>query len=317
MYDIVPLYRYDGARNDFILLDLTKEHQRDEAVDARVHAQLARRLCDRATAHHGADGLLVLLPPTQPTADVVLRIYNADGSSAEMCGNGARCAIFHWLWASDKSRRRTDTDVVLETAAGLVFGQILEPVDFTKFSLDQAGVATTIRIDVGDPAYTWKAMGFVAQATDRTDLSEASSLNALPYDFEGHELLLYGASLGNPHVVIFETADALLDLTILGPTIARDPHFSRGTNVHLVQVLGRQHLQARHWERGSGLTQACGTGAVAAAVIAIQRGKVISPVQVDVPGGTLRVIWNGASAQLEGPVVANGMLIPAAANELM
>jgi diaminopimelate epimerase len=320
--DTLTLYRYDGAGNDFLILDLSASTQVvNDTEHAAAHAALSRHLCDRSTAHGGADGLLVLLPPEHPTADFTLRIYNADGSVAEMCGNGARCAAFHWFWVAVRSGRQPAEDaahepspsgnpvVVMDTFAGLILGEQLVAVDFENLETATVGTATRVRIDLGDPRFTWKALGFVSQPGDPAGLAGASSLNALPLQIDGQRLTLYGASMGNPHAVTFVNDAQAVDLDRVGPAVEHDPHFARGTNFHLIQSVDRHHLIVRHWERGCGQTQACGTGAVASAVVAIQRGIAFSPVRVDVPGGELCVTWTGGTAQLEGPAVANGTLV--------
>jgi diaminopimelate epimerase len=239
-----------GARNDFIVVD-----RRTAAVDL---FSFARWACDRR-AGIGADGLIVLEPSR--VADVRMRTINADGTEAEMCGNGIRCAA-RWLDEAGKGDR-----IAFETDAGIVRTEITAKVP-----------EYLVRVAMGTPK-----------------LGEAS----IP--------MLAGAAfveVGNPHVVIFRSGVDGFDLESVGEALQHEQRFLGGTNVHVAARCGPQTIEARHWERGVGLTAACGTGAVACAAVAIARGLTASPVEVFVPGGRLVVEWNGSGdAHLIGPAV--------------
>ncbi len=239
-----------GARNDFAIVDCRMEPHELSSV--------SRWVCDRR-AGIGADGVIALEPSS--IADVRMRTFNADGTEAEMCGNGIRCAA-RWLDESGEGDR-----IAFETEGGIVRTQIAarEP-------------EYLVRVDIGTP--------FV----------EAISLPMLA----GAEHV----TVGNPHVVIFRSDIEGIDLEGVARLVQHDPRFRDGINVHVAAVRDQQSITARHWERGVGLTPACGTGAVACAAVAIARGLATSPVEVLVPGGRLVVEWSGeGGASLTGPAV--------------
>lgn len=241
-----PVTKMHGARNDFVVLD-ARAHPR--AVDATF----ARGICDRRSGV-GADGLLILSPSS--TAEVRMRILNADGSEAEMCGNGVRCAA-RYLREDGGDR------VSIETLAGVIDAQILS-----------RSPEFLVRVAIGRPVFEERA---------------------LPGDAAF-------VSMGNPHVVFLRPSVEGFDLEGAALALSRDPQFPEGTNVHVAAVRGPRAMQAVHWERGAGMTQACGTGAAACAAVAIRSGLVASPVAVAVPGGTLTIGWEpGETAYLTGP----------------
>jgi diaminopimelate epimerase len=245
---LVPVTKMHGTRNDFVLVD-----ERTERITN--FPEFATSICDRRTGV-GADGLLVLLPST--TADIRMRIFNADGSEAEMCGNGIRCL------ATYVREEGGAADLVIETVGG--------PISTT---ITSGAPNYAVRVKMGTPKFS---------KADRPDDNVAF------------------VSLGNPHVVLFAKGLDDVDLDDIGPKY--NAKIPGGTNVHVAVKSGPSRLLVRHWERGVGKTMACGTGAVACAVAAIQRGDVKSPVEVNVPGGRLMVEWDGANeATLEGPAV--------------
>jgi diaminopimelate epimerase len=235
-------------------------------IDARAEAVEITPASARGIADRrtgiGCDQLILLEPST--AADIRMRIFNADGGEVEQCGNALRCV------ARLTGARR------IETAGGLIEA---EP--------DQAGVT----VDMGAPRFGW----------DEIPLAYALDTAMLPVGWENLE---QGAAvnIGNPHVVFFVPDLDAIDLDRLGPLIERDPLFPERVNVNVAQVAGPASLKLRVWERGAGLTRACGTGACATAVAAIRRGLVQSPVTVSLPGGDLRIAWSpGASVRMTGP----------------
>lgn len=241
----MPVTKLHGTRNDFVLLDERQARIAD-------YAAFARFACDRHVGV-GADGLLVVLPSR--TADVRMRIFNADGSEAQMCGNGIRCLARYMHEASAQRELR------VETQWGVV------PTHVVRAEKGQYEV----RVELGRP-----------RIESPPDVSDAIDI-----------------VLGNPHVVLFPAALEEIDLDVAGPRLsARTPG---GANVHAAVRTGPQALAVRHWERGVGLTLACGTGAAAAAAAAIFHGDVRSPVAVTAPGGRLSVEWDGL-----GQVVLTG-----------
>lgn len=239
-----------GTHNDFVVVDV-RSHSLADA------SSFARWACDRR-AGIGADGLILLEPSN--VADVRMRIINADGSEAEMCGNGVRCAA-RWLDEAGEGDR-----IAFETGAGIVHTRVIarEPEYLVRVTMGRPKVA---EVNVEG-----RTEGFV--------------------------------DLGNPHVVLVREDLDAIELAPLAQELQKDSRFSAGTNVHVAAARDRRTLRVRHWERGVGLTQACGTGAVACAAIAIERGLAGSPVDVLVPGGRLVVEWDGAGeAYLTGPAV--------------
>jgi diaminopimelate epimerase len=232
------------------------------AVPLALTAQQVRGLSDRHTGI-GCDQLFVL--EASDRADVFMRIWNSDGGEVSACGNGARCVAALLGGAP-----------VIDTAGGL---------------LRATATAGAASVDMGAPRFGW----------DEIPLGYAMDTAALPVGWDELEGPA-AVNVGNPHVVFFVGDAAAVALETLGPTIEHDALFPDGVNVGVAQVTGSAALTLRVWERGAGLTRACGTGAVAAAVAGIRRGLVTSPVAVTLPGGTVEVSWTpGGGATLSGP----------------
>lgn len=245
----VPIVKTNGTGNEFVLVD-----ERIAALDDPV--AFAREICDRERGL-GADGVLLLLPSER--FDARLRIINADGSEAEMCGNGMRC-VGRYLDEHDGRDVAT-----VETLAGPVGTRVLSRAPYR------------IAVEMGEPRI------------------------GLPHDVAGFRAT--PVDLGNPHVVIRVDDVNAVDLACDGTRIEHDPRYPNRTNVHFVARDGHG-WRVRHWERGAGATQACGTGAVAVAAVLIASGDATSPVSLRVPGGVLDVTWQpGARATLTGDAV--------------
>ncbi len=240
-----------GARNDFVILDSRGKRLNDVA-------SFAQWACDRREGI-GADGLIVL--ESSRTAEVRMRTINADGTEAQMCGNGIRCAA-RWLDEAGEG-----DNIAFDTDAGIVRTEVVA-----------RRPEYLVRVTMGRPEIRAAAI---------PGLSDALLVD-----------------MGNPHVVFFCAAVEDLDLETLAERLQKEPLFPAGTNVHAAAERGGRSLRVRHWERGVGLTMACGTGAVACAVVAIDRRGFQSPVEVIAPGGILIVEWNdGGDAHLIGPAV--------------
>ena len=243
-----------GAENAFVVID-----ERPPAF--ANYPELAKRVCAPDGDFGGADGLLVI--SDAPSATAEMRVFNADGSIAEMCGNGVRC-VARYLF----ERGAGDT-FIIATLAGRVGAEIVATQPFAA------------RVDIG-----------------RVSFPNGEDAKTLTID--GIAWTYYDVSLGNPHAVTFVEDVKAIDLEILGPAFGRA--FEHGTNLHVVEVLDASTLRVRHYERGVGMTQACGTGAVASAAAAIVARGAHAPVTVHVPGGTLVVDWTpGTNARLTGP----------------
>jgi diaminopimelate epimerase len=259
-----------GLGNDFVLLDCLGGTERTDAEWAR----LADRMCDRHFGI-GADGILLALP--SETADVRMRIFNADGSEAEMCGNGVRC-----LARYARDRGLATDQLRVETLAGML-------------DLTFPGGAGDVRVDMGPPRLSPREIPMVADGDRALDV---------PLGVDGVTLRVNAVSMGNPHAVVFLDADALdaLPLHTVGPLVERHAAFPQRTNFEAVAVAAPHAATVRVWERGAGPTLACGTGACAVTVAGILTGRLESPVAVTLPGGTLHVEWEpGGSVFMTGP----------------
>ncbi len=256
----IPFIKMHGLGNDFVVLDA-----RETALPVMT-PQMARALADRRTGV-GCDQVVLLEPSEASEAGHAfrMRIFNADGSEVEACGNAARAvALLHGAPA------------VIETGGGPI---TLEPHD---------GGA---RVDMGAARFEWDAIP-LAYPMDTANMPVAWESLQTPM----------AVNVGNPHVIFFvDDADAV-ELATLGPVIEHDPLFPERVNVNVASVAGTDHLTLRVWERGAGLTRACGTGACATAVAAIRRGLAASPVRVSLPGGDLVIAWApGGSILMSGP----------------
>jgi diaminopimelate epimerase len=260
-----------GLGNDFVLLDcLAGELSRTDEDWAR----LARQMCDRHFGV-GADGILVALP--SETADVRMRIFNADGSEAEMCGNGVRCLA---RYARDNGHVADRLRV--DTLAGVL-------------ELTFPDGPSQVRVDMGPPRLAPREIPVRADGERVLDL-------IVPVN--GRSLKVAAVSMGNPHAVTFMTAPDLeaFPLHEIGPGVERHTLFPERTNFHAVAVTSPHGATVRVWERGAGPTLACGTGACAVTVAGVLTGRLENPVDVTLPGGTLRIDWQqGGSVFMTGP----------------
>jgi diaminopimelate epimerase len=224
-------------------------------IDARAEPVAIDEVRARAIADRrtgiGCDQLVLLEP--SDVADLRMRIFNSDGSEVEACGNAARCVT---LLEGGRSR--------IETIGGIIAG---------------AANGATATVDMGEPRFGW----------DEIPLAYPMDTRAMPVGWE--ELKQpFAVNVGNPHVIFFVADANAVPLYELGPLIERDPLFPQRINVNVASAEG-ETIRLRVWERGSGLTQACGTGACATAVAAISLGRARSPVELRLPGGTLTVSW--------------------------
>ncbi len=244
-----------GLGNDFVVLDATRAPVALSANDIRF---LANR-------HFGVgcDQVLLVEPPQHPDADFRYRIFNADGGEVEQCGNGVRCFARyvreHGLTAKN--------EIVVETAAGLVRPRI-----------EGNGEVT---VDMGLPRWAPAEVPFVAEtAASRYDL------------IVGERVITVGvASMGNPHAVTVVDSVARAPVAELGPLIEHHARFPQRVNAGFMEIVNRRHIRLRVYERGTGETLACGTGACAAVVVGRRQGLLESEVAVDLPGGRLRIRW--------------------------
>ena len=259
-----------GIGNDFILIDCLRDNLGDTNL-----AALAVRLCDRNFGI-GGDGLILILPSER--ADYRMRVINSDGSEAEMCGNGIRC-LAKYLF----DRGLAGESVAVETLAGVKTVAVV--------ARDGQGVRFTV--DMGVPrleAEEIPVSGFEGKVISR------------PLDVDGRRFNITCVSMGNPHCVIFADSRERSTLENLGPKIENHPAFPNKTNVEFVRLINDHELQVNVWERGAGITLACGTGACASVVAGVLNGKVGRKATVHLPGGDLLIDWHEhGSVYMTGP----------------
>jgi diaminopimelate epimerase len=251
-----------GLGNDFMVIDLVTQR-------ARLRDEQIRQLADRRFGV-GFDQLLIIEPPRSPDMDFRYRIFNADGSEVENCGNGARCFA---RYVRDQ-RLTHKHEIHVETTGG--------PLTLRVDDDNQ------VTVDMGVPRF--------APATLPFDAAEDRPLYGL--EVEGETYQVGAVSMGNPHAVLRVDDVATAPVERLGPLIEHHPRFPRRVNVGFMQVVSPHEIRLRVFERGSGETLACGTGACAAVASGIRQGLLESPVTVHLRGGDLRIEWPDAEAPL-------------------
>jgi len=255
----VEFAKYQGLGNDFVIMD----GRSGPPMDPK--ATQMRQLCDRRLGV-GADGVILALPPRQG-GDLRMRIFNGDGSEPEMCGNGIRCLA---RFVADQQQGACPATLTIETVAGPM-----------RTTLQDQGQVT---VDMGEPR--------LGPAAIPTTLGvDAQQVVAERLLVLGQVWEVTAVSMGNPHVVIPVADVDQVNLEQLGPALENHPAFPNRTNVHVLQALSDQQLRLRTWERGVGLTMACGTGACAALVAAHLMGLSQRKAQVNLPGGALTIDW--------------------------
>lgn len=241
-----------GLGNDYVYVDCFDPVTADIIAHTEL-SSLAQQLSDRHFGI-GSDGLVLILPSNE--ADARMRIFNADGSEAQMCGNAIRC-VGKYLYESGICRR---TQICIQTPAGLR----------TLRLHTTEGKVDSVEVNMGKAEVQFDEL----------------MINYRPVAF-------VSVNMGNPHIVLFpQTHVATMSLTPLGPTLERHPHFPEGTNVEFVSVRNSKEIDMRVWERGSGETMACGTGACAAAVAAAVLSKTDNAVTVHLRGGDLHIHYD-------------------------
>lgn len=281
----IPFVKMNGLGNDFVVVDGRAE---------RVHiaAEEARHLADREGGI-GCDQVIVLEP--SHTADVRMRILNADGSEVSACGNATRCVA--WL-LSDETGRRT---VTIDTPAGELVARV--------------GDIDTITVDMGVPRFGWQDIPLSEPFHDTRQIE----LQVGPID----NPVMHTPSVvnvGNPHAIFWVKDVQAIDLGRVGPLLENHPLFPERANISIAEVVSPQHIRLRTWERGAGLTRACGTAACAAAVCAMRKRLTDRKVTVSLPGGDLVIEWTPedrimmtgpAELEFKGRLKRDG-LVPAA-----
>ncbi len=263
--------KMEGAGNDYIYFNCFDQHIEDPAA-------LSIALSDRHFGV-GGDGIVLICPSNQ--ADARMRMFNADGSEGRMCGNAIRC-VGKYLYENGVVPRR---EMAIETLSGL-----------RRLKLQaEEGVVTGVTVDMG-PA-------LLDPAQIPVNLPGPEVVGR-PVQIGGREYAVTCLSMGNPHCAVFWPEDLeRLDIGKIGPLFERNPLFPQGVNAEFVRILGENHIQMRVWERGSGETLACGTGACAAAVASVLAGHCQkgADIAVDLLGGRLTIRWDDQTVWMTGP----------------
>lgn len=269
--------KMQACGNDYIYVDLHQETIENPS-------QLSRLLSPRHFAV-GGDGLITIGPSER--ADFAMRIYNADGSEAEMCGNGIRC-VAKYVYDHGLTKKRK---ISVETGAG---------IKTLSLGCEEAAsgreIVTSVRVDMGEP---------ILSPGEIPVLLPGMQAIAVPFEAEGKTWRMSCISMGNPHAVFFVPSLEDIDIKKTGPAIENHPLFPKRTNVEFVEVVSHNELRMQVWERGSGETMACGTGACASVVAAVLNGHTKEEVLVHLSGGDLFIQYDRESNHvlLTGPAV--------------
>lgn len=267
-----PFIKMHGLGNDFVVVDARRE-------PFALTGAMAKAIADRRTGV-GCDQLLIMEPPSNGSADVFMRIRNHDGSEVAACGNGTRCVAALVMAETGQDR------LTIETRRGLLQASAAGPERVT--------------VDMGEALLDWREIP-LSEERDTLHLGIESGALADPV----------GVNMGNPHAVFFVEAVEELPLETLGPGLEHHPLFPERANIGAAEVIGSDQLRLRVWERGVGITQACGSGACAAAVAAARRGLTGRKVEVVLDGGALELEWRE-----DGHVLMTGAVATAFTGEL-
>ena len=251
-----------GLGNDYIYVDCT------DGTKLKNIPEMAKKLSDRHFGI-GADGLILIDKPDNKQSDFKRRIFNSDGSEAEMCGNGIRC-VAKYIHDHNLS---TNDKIAIDTLAGIKKVKILE---------NDEGVCNEAIVDMGEPIFQDKNIPYNVYEPFNKDLD---------INVEGEKMRFTVVSMGNPHAVTFVEDLDDLQIEMCGPVIESNPIFPNRTNVEFVQIIDKNNIRVRVWERGVGETFACGTGACAAVVASGLNGYTDEIVNVSLPGGKLKIEW--------------------------
>ena len=259
----IEFLKMQGLGNDFFVFDAP------HGTLSPIDSDKLRALADRHTGV-GFDQALMLEPPRNSHSRVFYRVFNADGSEVEQCGNGARC-IAALMYARQPELGR---ELAIESLGGMVRARVREE--------------GLVDVDMGVPDFEPRSLPMEAPA----------ALPAYSLEIDGAEIEFGAVSMGNPHVVLRVPDVKTAPVERFGPTIEHHPRFAQRTNVGFMQIVDRSRIRLRVYERGAGETRACGTGACAAVAVGRNGGLLDSEVRVELPGGTASVTWPGPGQHL-------------------
>jgi diaminopimelate epimerase len=261
---VIEFSKYHGLGNDFILID--NRHN----IEPIATPEQAIQMCDRHFGI-GGDGVIFALPGQEGT-DYTMRIYNSDGSEPEMCGNGIRCLAK--FIADREGINEVNKTYRIQTLAGVISPQI-----------QAQGL---VKVDMGEP--------LLAAAEIPTNLGKPEDKAIdLPLEVAGQTWSVTCVSMGNPHCITFVDDSDTIPVAEIGPQFEHHPVFPQRTNTEFIQVVRSDYLKMRVWERGAGITLACGTGACASVVAGVLNGKCDRTCTVELPGGCLSIEWSATN----------------------
>ncbi len=263
----IEFVKYQGLGNDFILIDNRSSSEPIVSPDQAI------KLCDRHFGI-GADGVIFALPGVEGT-DYTMRIINSDGSEPEMCGNGIRCLA--GFIAQLEGNKHKEVQYRIHTLAGVISPQLLPDGQ--------------VKVDMGLPKLLAKEIPTNLSSPEQKVIDE-------PLEVAEKTWLVTCVSMGNPHCITFVEDVAAIDLAVIGTQFEHHSAFPQKTNTEFIQVMGRDRLKMRVWERGAGITLACGTGACAALVAGVLTGKCDRQAIVELPGGDLLIEWSEPDGRL-------------------
>lgn len=262
----LDFFKMQGLGNDFIILD-----DRDGSIQSHVpYPALSKLLCSRHFGI-GADGIILILGSNDH--DIKFRIFNSDGSQAQMCGNGMRC-FAKILYENNiilQKRMRVDTK------AGTVIPELIT---------DEDGHVNSVRVDMGEPILLCRDIPF--ESPNEKAIEETLWVGDIEYS-------ITTVSMGNPHAVVFVDDISKVDVKKIGTSIETHDRFPEKTNVEFIEVVNSRELKMKVWERGAGITLACGTGACAALVAAHLTGRAQASATIHLDGGDLEIQWDKKS----------------------
>jgi diaminopimelate epimerase len=269
-----PFLKMNGLGNDFVVVDARVSGQ-------RFTADAVRRISDRAMGI-GADQFIVLEKPQTPGVDVFMRIYNSDGGEIDACGNASRCVAA--LVGEEMGKQA----IMLQTNAGLLSAEVFGDL---------------VTVDMGKPKFDWDQIPLSEEFADTTGIE----LQIGPID----DPILHTPSVvnvGNPHAIFWVKDVDAYDLGRIGPLLENHPIFPERANISLAHVIGPDRIRVRTWERGAGLTKACGTAACATAVAAARKKLTGRKVTIELPGGPLQLTWRESDDHIlmTGPWALDG-----------
>jgi diaminopimelate epimerase len=272
---VIEFSKYQGLGNDFILID--NRH----VTEPIITPEQAIAMCDRHFGI-GADGVIFALPGKADT-DYTMRIYNSDGSEPEMCGNGIRCLAK--FIADLEKNTEVNKSYRIDTLAGLIVPKLEENGEVT--------------VDMGEPELT-------ASKIPTTLVGVEGKVIAQPLEVGDRSWLVTTVSMGNPHCITFVEDSGAIALEQIGPLFEHHPVFPQRTNTEFIEVVKPDYIKMRVWERGAGITLACGTGACASVVAGVLNNQCDRICTVELPGGCLQINWSATDNRvyMTGPATA-------------